>query len=122
MNEKEFDIFCNIKRRISQEFPNILVDFIVDDIFGDIEFYINDKNIYYSTAYQELVTNIKLDTLWKNNINNVIFIYDENQVNRINFHAEYDFKSEFVYWENNDIHQDNMMYQLCDNNIEENAA
>lgn len=122
MNEKEFDIFCNIKRRISQEFPNILVDFIVDDIFGDIEFYINDKNIYYSTAYQELVTNIKLDTLWKNNINNVIFIYDENQVNRINFHVEYDFKSEFVYWENNDIHQDNMMYQLCDNNIEENAA
>ena len=122
MNEKEFDIFCNIKRRISQEFPNILVDFIVDDIFGDIEFYINDKNIYYSTAYQELVTNIKLDTLWKNNINNVIFIYDEDQVNRINFHVEYDFKSEFVYWENNDIHQDNMMYQLCDNNIEENAA
>ena len=122
MNKKEFDIFCNIKRRISQEFPNILVDFIVDDIFGDIEFYINDKNIYYSTAYQELVTNIKLDTLWKNNINNVIFIYDENQVNRINFHVEYDFKSEFVYWENNDIHQDNMMYQLCDNNIEENAA
>ena len=66
-----------IKDMIQQKFPTVNVSVITDD--EAIMFSIDDNKTYYSSEFQELITNISLDLLWPRNIYNVLFIVEEGK-------------------------------------------
>jgi hypothetical protein len=70
-------ITLNIKQLINNEFPDLKVNISTDDIYGDTIISIEDKDIYYSDLYQELITKINIEYLWPQNVTNVIFVFDE---------------------------------------------
>lgn len=70
-------LISKIKTLVSEHFPNTLVSITCDDNYGDIIVSLDNKEEYYSSEFQELVSYININILWPANITNVIFVADE---------------------------------------------
>lgn len=70
-------LISKTKALISEQFPDTLLNITCDDTYGDIIVSLDNKEEYYSTKFQELVSNININILWPANITNVIFVADE---------------------------------------------
>lgn len=71
-------LITNIRKLIANKYPSLRVFTSSDEPYGDIMISLNNRDVYYSDEYQELVTRINIDFLWPKNITNVIFVYDES--------------------------------------------
>ncbi|HOJ98602.1 MAG TPA: hypothetical protein PLW34_03470 [Termitinemataceae bacterium] len=71
-------ISIDIEKTIQTYFPQVKVAIFYEPE-GDCYFVaIDDTDVYYSDQYQELVMDIKMNILWKKNINNYFFILDHD--------------------------------------------
>jgi hypothetical protein len=70
----------NIKNMINSKFP--LQNISAYEESNDVVISINNREIYYSDNYQELISEININYLWPKNIMNVIFIYSEDKIYR----------------------------------------
>ena len=70
-------IDSDIKRIIHSSFPSAQIDIYHDNSQDSYFVSIQEQGIYYSDEYQLLVMNIKIDILWKHNINNCYFICEK---------------------------------------------
>lgn len=74
MNEVFLITIEKVKLLISEQFPNTKISITSDDVYGDIIVSIDDKEEYYSSKYQELISFININILWPLNITNFIFV------------------------------------------------
>jgi len=77
MNTTILSIILKIKSLITEQFPEIMVVVTSDDKYGDVIVSIDNKDVYYSSKYQELISHINLNVLWPANIDNFIFVLNE---------------------------------------------
>lgn len=66
-----------IRNKILNVFPNIIVNTYYDSDRDEYSVSINEKELYYSDAYQILVLEIKQELLWAKNLYNFYFTLDE---------------------------------------------
>ena len=66
-----------IKNKLNNIFPNIIVNTFYDSDRDEYSVSINDKDLYYSDEYQLLVMEIKQNILWTEKIYNYFFTLDE---------------------------------------------
>jgi hypothetical protein len=67
------DINQEIKNRIHEKFPALEISIYPDETQDNIIVAIDDE-IYYNDDYLELIMDIKMNILWKNNILNYLFV------------------------------------------------
>lgn len=79
MNVEGLLLVREIQERISASFGTLRIKSSADDVYGDIIIAIDDRGIYYSNLYQEVVTKINIEVLWPQDITNVIFVLEEGQ-------------------------------------------
>lgn len=105
-----------IKDMIQQKFPTVNVRVITDD--EAIMFSIDDNKTYYSSEFQELITNISLELLWPRNIYNVLFIVEEGKkYGQIQFQSTSDYVAAnafLPFWESTDSTLAETVYQAFD--------
>lgn len=70
-------LISKIRTLFGEHFSNTLVNISSDDSYGDIMVSLGNKEEYYSSEFQELVSYININILWPANITNVIFVADE---------------------------------------------
>ena len=108
-----------IKDMIQQKFPTVNVSVITDD--EAIMFSIDDNKTYYSSEFQELITNISLELLWPRNIYNVLFIVEEGRKQgQIQFQSMSDCVAANVFlpfWKSTDSTLEETVYQAFDNAV-----
>lgn len=85
MNEVFLITIEKVKLLISEQFPNTKISITSDDVYGDIIVSIDDKEEYYSSKYQELISFININILWPLNITNFIFVAEEQIEYESNF-------------------------------------
>lgn len=105
-----------IKDMIQQKFPTVNVSVITDD--EAIMFSIDDNKTYYSSEFQELITNISLELLWPRNIYNALFIVEEGKkYGQIQFQSTSDYVAAnafLPFWESTDSTLAETVYQAFD--------
>ena len=108
-----------VKDMIQQKFPTVNVSVITDD--EAIMFSIDDNKTYYSSEFQELITNISLELLWPRNIYNVLFIVEEGRkYGQIQFQSMSDYVAANVFlpfWKSTDSTLEETVYQAFDNAV-----
>ena len=108
-----------IKDMIQQKFPTVNVSVITDD--EAIMFSIDDNKTYYSSEFQELITNISLDLLWPRNIYNVLFIVEEGKkYGQIQFQSTSDYVATnafLPFWKSTDSTLEETVYQAFDSDV-----
>lgn len=75
----DINIFLDsdIRKIIESNFPAIDIVNYYDDQQDCYFVSISDETVYYSEAFQQVVMDIKINVLWKHNINNYYFIFEE---------------------------------------------
>lgn len=105
-----------VKDMIQQKFPTVNVSVITDD--EAIMFSIDDNKTYYSSEFQELITNISLELLWPRNIYNALFIVEEGKkYGQIQFQSTSDYvavNAFLPFWESTDSTLAETVYQAFD--------
>jgi hypothetical protein len=66
-----------IKNRIMKNFLYANVNVVFDQEHNEYFVSVDNRELYYSEAFQSFVMGIKQDILWKENIHNFYFILDE---------------------------------------------
>lgn len=80
MEHENKALFSRIKKMILKQYPSINVAITTDDDY--IVFSINDKNIYYSSAFLLLITEINRKMLWAKGIYNVLFVLEAKKLQK----------------------------------------
>jgi hypothetical protein len=65
-----------IKNKILSQFPNIEIKLYYEENSDGFYISMNNRDVYYSDSYQLLIMEVKVNILWKNNINNCYFIHE----------------------------------------------
>jgi hypothetical protein len=68
----------NIIKMILEKFPHVHITTENEPLNNGTFIKIDNKKIYYSIEYQQLIVKILQEILWPNNIHNVYFSYEEN--------------------------------------------
>lgn len=81
---KDLLIEINLKKMINKQFP--LLEIFVFYNQEEDNFYVTilDEKLYHSPEYQQLIMKIKIEYLWKNGINNYLFVYERDMRNVYN--------------------------------------
>ena len=78
MNSLNTDLLItnNLKKIINKQFPLLKIFIFYNK--DENKFYVTvfDEKLYHSSEYQQLIMKIKIEYLWKNNINNYLFVYE----------------------------------------------
>jgi hypothetical protein len=65
-----------IKNRIMKNFLYANVNVVFDEAHDEYFVSVDNRELYYSEAFQSFVMGIKQDILWKENVHNFYFILD----------------------------------------------
>ena len=95
-----------IKDMIQQKFPTVNVSVITDD--EAIMFSIDDNKTYYSSEFQELITNISLDLLWPKKYGQIQFQSTSDYVATNAF---------LPFWKSTDSTLEETVYQAFDSDV-----
>ncbi len=71
------DLFLQISTKILKIFPSLNIYTKKIDQTNERFILIDDEDIYFSDSFQELITVINTEILWKQNIHNIYFSYDD---------------------------------------------
>ena len=70
-----------IKKMINAEFPLLEVSITKDEEEDCFYVIIFDEKTYHTPKYQQLIMKIKVEYLWANDINNYLFVYENDMRN-----------------------------------------
>lgn len=86
---EEIYFYNKIKVLINVEFPLLNINIYRDH--NDVVVSINNKDVYNSELYQELVSKINMELLWPENIMNVIFVFNNDEIYKAKFNRSINF-------------------------------
>ncbi len=122
MIDKLYNLYLNINDMISREFPtlNVWMEYIqeTDEHF----ILVDDEKIFQSDAFQDLVTRINLDLLWKNKIFDICFALEKSRsIPKVEFSAntvddryqDYNYENKDESFRNQPIDAEKEFYQAA---------